>query len=277
MPDGTPIGALSGVSGESTDPSNLVAFMSSIYGTVTADTDYTDEVWFTHFQSTYDRWSELSGITYVYVSYDDGATFAGAAGASGLRADVRIGGHRIDGNSGVLAYSFYPNNAEMVIDTADTNYPSTGNAIRLRNVLAHESGHGLGLKHVSSNNSSILMEGNLSTSFDGPQYDDILGLQRHYGDDYEQSGGNNTSGTATSLGALGAGQTLSVGTSAVSAVVLPSAKDFVSIDDESDVDFFSFTTSAAGTVTIQLTPAGPDAQYGGNEQHRNVFQRGSAK
>ena len=213
--DGTPIGAMGGGASETDDPSNLAGFLNGIYGTVTPDTNYTDEVWFAHFQSTFDRWSALSGITYVYVSYDDGATFSTAPGELGVRADVRIGGHYIDGNSGNLAYNFYPNKGDMVIDTADTLYPSTGNAIRLRNVLAHESGHGLGLQHVISSSSSILMEGHLDTSFDGPQLDDILGLQRHYGDYYEKSGGNNTAASATALGTLGGGQTLSIGTSAV--------------------------------------------------------------
>ena len=73
--DGTPIPAMGGISGESSDSSNLVAFLSGIYGTVTADTNYTDEVWFSHLQSTFDRWSELSGLTFTYVAYDDGAAF----------------------------------------------------------------------------------------------------------------------------------------------------------------------------------------------------------
>jgi len=262
VPDGTPIGAFSGLSSEVAAPSNLVAFMNGIYGTVTADTNYTDEVWFAHMKSVFDRWSALSGINYVYAAYDDGASFGSSAGVLNVRADVRIGGHYIDGSSGVLAYNFYPNNGEMVIDTTETSYPSTGNAIKLRNVMAHESGHGLGLMHVISGSSAFLMEGTINTSFDGPQLDDILGLQRHYGDYYEKSGGNDTTAKATPLGTLGAGQTLSVGTAVVSTAVATTATDFVSIDDELDVDFFSFTTTSAGTVSIQLSPAGPTYNVG---------------
>ncbi len=273
VPDGTPVGAMGGVSGESSDPSNLVAFLSGVYGTVTADTNYTDEVWFSHFQSTFARWSELSGITYVYVGYDDGASLATAPGVLGVRADVRIGGHRIDGNSGVLAYNFYPENGDMVIDTVETSYPGTGNAIRLRNMLAHESGHGLGMQHVYSSSSAILMEAYLSTSFDGPQFDDVLGIQQIYGDYYEKNGGNDTAAKATPLGALGAGQTLSVGVDTVSTVILPSQTGFVSIDDASDIDVYSFTTTSATTVNIQLNPTGPSYVVGtsaGNETTYNA-------
>ena len=262
VPDGTMIGALSGLSSEVAAPSNLVAFLNGIYGTVSANTDYTDENWFPHVKSVYDRWSALSGINYVYVAYDDGATFGSFAGVLNVRADVRIGGHNIDGGSGVLAYNFYPNNGELVIDTTETSYPSTGNAIKLRNVLAHESGHGLGLQHVISGSSAFLMEGTINTSFDGPQLDDILGLQRHYGDFYEKNGGNDTSANPTSLGPLGGGATLSIGTSVISTVVAATATDFVSIDDDLDVDFFSFTTSSAGTVSIQLSPVGPTYNVG---------------
>ena len=139
---------MSGVSGETADGSSLVAFLNGIYGTVTADTNYTDEVWFPHFQSSFDRWSELTGITYVYAAYDDGAnltSFASLApGVLGLRADVRIGGHGIDGNSGVVAYNVYPDNGEMVIDTPDSFYNTTSNnSFRLRNTIMHESGHGI--------------------------------------------------------------------------------------------------------------------------------------
>ena len=276
--DGTAIPAMGGVSGESSDSSNLVSFLSGIYGTVTADTNYTDEVWFTHFQSSFDRWSELTGISYVYAAYDDGAAMSSfssmAPGVLGLRADVRIGGHRIDGNSGTLAYNFYPNNGEMVIDTADSFYSTTTtNSIRLRNTVMHEGAHGFGLDHVISGASGFLMEPITNSAFDGPQFDDILGAQRHYGDAYEKNGGNDTSAKATSLGTLGGGQTLSIGTSTVSTVVLPSAMDFVSIDDELDVDFFSFTTTSAGTVNLQLTPAGPTynvGPQGGSESSFNA-------
>jgi serralysin len=267
VPDGTPIPALSGLSTESSSPSNLVSFLNNIYGTVTDDNNHTDEIWFGHFKSVFDRWSELGGVTYVYANYDDGASFSSsslaAPGVLGVRADVRIGGHHIDGNSGVLAYNFYPNNGEMVIDTNDNYYSTTSNnSIRLRNILAHEAGHGLGLAHIDSSDSSFLMEPILSTSFDGPQYDDVLGLQRHYGDALEKNGGNNTVATATQLGTIGDNQTISIGTDGHRKALSTFHKDIISIDDESDIDYFSFSTSTSSFVSINLNPVGPTYSVG---------------
>ncbi len=74
-PDGTAIGAIGNISAESTDDSNLVAYMRGIYGDTDTDTDYTNEAWFQQFESVFDRWSELTGITYVYEPNDDGAEF----------------------------------------------------------------------------------------------------------------------------------------------------------------------------------------------------------
>jgi len=120
-----------------------------------------------------------------------------ASGVLGVRGDVRISGHFIDGNSGVLAYNFFPNFGDMVIDTGDNTYNNTAsNSLILRNILAHEHGHGLGISHVCPVNQTKLMEPFLTTAFDGPQPDDILAGNRGYGDDNEH---NDTPGTATGL------------------------------------------------------------------------------
>lgn len=263
-PDGTPIPALGGISGESSDPSNLVSYLGGIYGTTTDDNVYTDEPWFPLFQSVFDRWSELSGINYVYEPNDDGAEFTSfslmAPGVLGTRGDVRIGGHHIDGGSGVLAYNFYPDNGEMVIDTGDSFYNSTGsNSLRLRNVLSHELGHGIGLRHSVSSDANFLMEPFATTAFDGPQLDDILGAQRHYGDANEN---NDNISTATALGTFDVGQSLTIGTDAVDTAVAATEIDFVSIDSESETDFYAFELTAAATVELLLSPTGPTYQIG---------------
>jgi hypothetical protein len=94
---------------------NFVAFIRGIYNDSSTDSDYTDEPWFDVIESVFDRWSELSGITYVYEPNDDGIAFSDfasqAPGVVGVRGDVRIGGHNIDGNSGILAYNFFPTSA----------------------------------------------------------------------------------------------------------------------------------------------------------------------
>ena len=122
VPDATPIPALGGINTESSAGSDLVAYLGGIYGVSTNDMNYTDEPWFAHFQSVFSRWSQLTGINYVYSAADDGAAFTNTTanpGVLGVRGDVRIGGHYIDGNSNVLAYNFFPNHGDMVIDTGD--------------------------------------------------------------------------------------------------------------------------------------------------------------
>jgi serralysin len=272
-PDGTPIDALGNISGESADDSNLVAYMRGIYNETDTDSDYTDEVWFQQFESVFDRWSELTGINYVYEPVDDGAGFNAFSfltpGIVGTRGDIRIGGHRIDGNSGVLAYNFYPNNGEMVIDTADGYFNNTSsNSLKLRNVVAHEAGHGLGLRHSVSSDSNFLLEPYATTAFDGPQFDDILGAQRFYGDAF---GDNDSIASAADLGTVNVGQSVSVGTDAADMSVLPTETSFVSIDDETETDFFSFNVTDAGSVQVTLTPVGPTYQNGPQGGSQSAF------
>ena len=265
VPDGTDI---PGFAGEPAAVSDLVAFLGGIYGVTTGDANYTDEVWFDHFQSVFDRWSELSGIEYVYEPNDDGAAFSDvssvAPGILGARGDVRIGGHFIDGSFGALAYNFFPDVGEMVLDTGDIFYSSTGNnSLGLRNVVAHEAGHGIGITHVESNNADFLLEPSLSTSFDGPQLDDILAVHRFYGDAREDTaGGNDSFGSATSLGPVAPFSNVIVGTGGDTTSVHPSETDFLSIDDDSDVDYFSFSLPIANSIDFLLDPVGPTYSEG---------------
>lgn len=232
VPDGT---SIFGYNGEPTSASNLRAFLNAIYGS--------QAVWLPLFQQVFDRWSELNGVTYVYEPNDDGSAWTSttiAGGVLGVRGDVRISGHFIDGNSNVLAYNFFPNFGDMVIDTADNTYNNTTNNSRvLRNVLAHEHGHGLGLSHVCPVSQTKLMEPFLSVAFDGPQFDDILATNRGYGDSFES---NDAPGIATSLGSLAVGDTVSL--------------DTRSIDDNSDPDFFAFTVGAGTNASVTISPSG---------------------
>ena len=233
VPDGTPIGALGGIAGESTSASNLRAFLDGIYGN--------EATWIAHFQAVFDRWSALTGVTYVKVNYDDSASLSTASGALGTRADVRIGGHPIDGNFNVLAYNFFPSNGDMVIDTGDSYYGGGGLAngsLGFRNMLAHEHGHGLGFAHSCPINQTKLMEPTISTAYTHAQLDDTLAGWRGYGDDKEN---NDTSGAATNLGSLGNG-------------ITPVTE--VSADDDADVDFYKFTVAAGKFAAVTLTPTG---------------------
>ncbi len=226
VPDGTSI--TSGY-GEPAAPSSLRAFLTNIYGSEAA--------WLAVFQQVFDRWGQITGITYVYESSDDGATLSGLGGAIGVRGDIRIGGHAIDGNYGVLAYNYYPNNGDMVIDTPDSFYSNTSsNSLNLRNTVAHEHGHGLGLEHSCPLNRTKLMEPMLTTSFDGPQHDDILGTNRLYGDRFED---NDTSSTAAPLGALGS-----------------TTETNLSVDSNTDADLYSFIAGVGAALDVTITPIG---------------------
>ncbi len=270
VPEGA---AISAGNQESASGSSLIQFMDSLYGDngVPDNGDLTQKPWFTIFSSSLDRISQLSGLTYTYLAINGlpaaSVSIADSTTNSAIIPEILIGGHSIDGQSGsnTLAYNYFPGTGDMVIDTDNTSFfgNATNSSRGMRNVLIHEFGHGIGLDHVESSDGQFIMEPFVSTAFDGPQFDDILALQRGYGDVLEKNGGNNTSGTATSLGSISPGGTVSKGTSASnSTVVAASATDFVSIDDESDVDFFSFTVGAAGTATLTLTPKGPVYQQG---------------
>lgn len=245
--------------------SNLIARMDAIYGAGPGGNDLTLRPWFNNYQSTFDRWGSISGLSFQHEANDDGVQFTGtnnpgSEGVLGRRADIRIGGRNIDGNGNVLAFNFFPNSGEMVIDTNDSFYNSTANNSRgLRNVLAHEVGHGIGMSHLFSNNSNQLMEPFINNSFDGPQFHDILVAQHGYGDFNEKSFnglGNDVAARATSLGLLADGATLSIGNSARSLTVDFNAIDFFSIDSSTDIDFWSFSVDTAGTVDIFLEALG---------------------
>jgi hypothetical protein len=264
VPDGLSIS--SGI-GEGTSPSNLFATMDSGFASQGGRA-----TWVNRFQQIFDRWSQVTGITYVRVTpngndWDDGASW-GSNASAGLRGDIRISMHFIDGASNVLAYNFFPSSGDMVLDSGDIgNFASVGNQnVFLRNTVAHEHGHGMGLQHVCSSNSSQLMEPFLSTSFDGPRQDDIRGSQRHYGDPKES---NESSASGTTLGTLNPSGTLTLGAipNPLTGSNDPSAA-LLSIDAAGKTDWYLFTASSGLNATITATPVGSSydstAQSGGS-------------
>ncbi|TWT77278.1 Matrixin [Posidoniimonas polymericola] len=254
------------ISGE--DPSDLVSYLDDLFSETSSSSDLTSRSWFSVFQQSVDRWSELGGITFVYEENDNGSMVGGSAGRLGQLADVRIAGSYNDGPSGTLAYTWLPNNGDMVIDTGETSYFSrTASDYRtFRNTVMHELGHAIGLLHIESDTSSLLMEPYINTTFDGPQLDDIRGLHGLYGDVYEKaySGqGNDTAARATSLGLLSSGGVLGVGLDAAGdQAVAATETDFVSITDGSDIDYYSFSVDTPLEVSLTLTPRGGLFQQG---------------
>lgn len=231
MPDGTAIRDIGIGTGSGT--SSLFAWLNGIYGN--------PGVWQPLFAQVFARWSELIGVDYVYEPNDDGSQSNTGAGIIGVRGDVRIGAFNLandSSNGGVLAYNNFPNDGDMVFDRDTFFNNTTNNSRRLRNVISHEHGHGLGMAHVCPIANTKLMEPFASTVFDGPQLDDILNGQRHYGDLYEPQSDDPTN--APNLGAVAVGGIIGLTN--------------VSIDDNSDADFYEFTLTTPAEVQISVSP-----------------------
>ena len=232
--------------GEGSNPSTTFATFNAKFSNNTAQ-------WIGLFEQSFDRWGQLSGLTYRRVTsggneWDDGASF-GSAGNDTTRGDIRIATKPIDGGGGVLAYNSFPTNSDMVLDSAESWQSGSNNFRFLRNTIMHEHGHGLGFSHLCPVAGQTLMEPLLNTSFDGPQHDDIRAVHRGYGDIYEP---NDAIGVAASLG------TLAVGTTNISLLPTPnvSVGSVTSLDDNTDRDFYAFSLSSASLLSATVTPIG---------------------
>ncbi len=214
--------------------SNFQAKLATVFGSVENGRVKIREV--------FGAWHALTGITYTELASDDGAAF-GTAGSS-ARGDVRIGGIALTNNN-VLAYNYFPQDGDMVVNTGIGWGSSANNYRYFRNILMHEHGHGIGLAHVCPANSSKLMEPFISVNFDGPQHDDIRGGQRHYGDWKEP---NDSSAAATAV--------TSTGTQSFTNI---------SIDDNADSDWFKFTGAPGMKVTVKVQPNGFSSYVTGAE------------
>jgi len=235
---------------------NEPASLSSLFATF--DAKLARATWIAHFQSCFDRWEALTGIDFQRVTsggndWDNGGAWGLAGNAT--RGDMRIGMHPIDGNGNILAYCYFPSSGDMVLDQNDavgsSNLFSSTNSFRfLRNVVAHEMGHGIGVNHVCSNNSSQLMEPFINTGFDGPRHDDVRAVQRHYGDINEP---DNTAATAVNSGVMALGQTRTLGTIPGVAITTSST---LSIDANGEIDYHAFGTGQIFLANVTLTPQG---------------------
>lgn len=248
--------------GASVVSSDLITMLDTEFGVggVGGD-DYTLRPWFSIFEDSYARLSELGGLDFVYEPNDDGVNFSNSSSARGLlgvRGDIRIGGRTYGDGSTTLASNYFPDYGEMLINTDRGSYfDNTPNNYRgFRNTLMHETLHGVGVSHVSGSSPGFLMEPQITTAFDGPQLDDILALHRLYGDVYEKNGGNNSYATATSLGVVHTSQVAAIGLDGGDTLVLPTQTDFVSIDDNSDDDYYHFSLLEALDVAVELLPQG---------------------
>ena len=256
------------------DNSNLVSYLDGIFDPISTS-------WLPLFEQSFDRWSQLGGITFVRQSTDDGSLLQLSSGVLGVRGDVRLGGMFDDGPGGTLAFANLPNDGDIVFDTGETTFFSnaSGNYLQLRNTLMHEIGHAFGLFHVVSTTNQLLLEPFIGTSFDGPQLDDIRGIHGLYGDALEKTNGglgNDAFSLATSLGAITAGSNVSIGDDAASGqFVGANETDFVSIANSSDADFYSFSVSDPSTLQVTLTPWGGIFNQGVEFGEQSVFDANS--
>lgn len=216
--------------------SDLIAQMDSIYGAGN---------WQAEIANVFAEWQASTGNRYIFEPNDDGAAWPNSPGVLGVRGDIRIGGCNIDGNSGILAYNFFPNTGDMKIDSTDSFFNAGNLATAFHNVVSHEHGHGAGIFHVCPVDQTKLMEPFITTAFIGLQHDDIRAAQRHYGDPNELIGGfgNDGFGQAVDLGATPDG--------------VPVGVTGVSIDDDSDQDWYRFEAADnAKEIDVTLNPVG---------------------
>ena len=252
--DGTPL-SIGGTS-------NFVSFFDGLFNISDGGATASERPWFPLVKQSFDRWTELSALTFVYEPADDGATHGSTAGALGVRGDVRLAGKFLDGIGGTNAQAGFIPQADLTVDTGDPSYfgNSTNSYRALRNTLMHEIGHSFGLGHVDSNSAAFLMEGFSNNSFEGPQLDDVRAVQALYGDKYERlsgTGGNGSIGEASPLSVINSGTSLTIGAQAATGtLVLSTETDFASIANQNDVDFYSFTLTEAAIVDLTLTPLG---------------------
>ncbi|MFT4549044.1 MAG: hypothetical protein ACI9MB_003015, partial [Verrucomicrobiales bacterium] len=242
VPDNTPLDPLYPEDGESAAGSNFNAFMSRIYGGRSR--------WLPLMRTVFDSWSENTGVHFVYEPNDDGAPSPDSDGVRGIRGDIRVSGHRIDGDSNILAYNRSPNEGDMVVDTADNYYDDTSrSSFGFRSTLGHELGHGMGLAHVCPANQTKLMEPYGNDVILLPQHDDVYAMQTQYGDGFEDPDAdlfvdtNDFFETASDLGTLTNG--------------IIHNFDPLSIHNAIDEDVLLFETQGhSATVTIKMIPLG---------------------
>lgn len=224
VPDGTFVPS----SGLGSGASSLFSRMNSLFGGNTV-------LWQSKINQVFERWDQLCGANYV-LTIDDGAALHSSSGVQNVRGDVRISMITLT-NGNVLAYNYFPNNGDMVLNRSYNWNQSSGDYRFVRNTLGHEHGHGMGIEHVIPVNDTKLLEPFLSTAFDGPQSDDIQAAQWLYGDPFEN---NDNNATKTDIGSVMNGQQV----------------DLLAIERNTDTDWFRVVIPEGNALSITATPVG---------------------
>ncbi|MGJ8696085.1 MAG: matrixin family metalloprotease [Verrucomicrobiaceae bacterium] len=253
VPDGTPT--------PNTDQdladSDFRSWMQSLYGG-DATAPAASQPWFPLISDAFAAMEAECGINFIYEPNDDGASVLSQnRGVIGIRGDIRLSARFVDGNSSpfggnnVLAFAFAPDHGDIIFDSGDSFFDSTNqNSIRLHNVTTHELGHALGLAHVCPINRTKLMEPFAITSFRGPQFDETYSLQRQYGDPLENTGGSVSNDRASSASPI----------TPLSDV--PLTLQWLSIDDNADLDYLRFPAKEFQNVQAIISPNRASYQEG---------------
>src|SRR5678815_5725563 len=114
--------------------------------------------------------------------------------------------------------------------------------------------------HVCPTNQTKLMEPFLSLNYDGPQHDDLRGMQYLYGDTFES---NNTAPSATVMAATTVGATLDPSQITQGPAVTNGTRTSIETGDE---DWFRSSVAAPVVATIEVYPWG--ASYDSSTQNQ---------
>jgi len=220
-------------------------------------------------QECFDRWEEISGIDFVFVSVngvnDDGAAWG--SGGSATRGDIRIGMKALDGVNNVVGYNRFPQDGgDQVLDSAEAWGQSANSFLFLRQTVMHELGHAMGILHSCDQGAAdFLMEPLLDLSFDGPRADDMLSVHSLYGDILEPNDAPGPSNWTIPLSnnisaTLGAVPPPLTGTS-------PTDARTYSISKINDVDYFKIILVTPARVRVDARPVG--SIYAASPQNPN--------
>jgi hypothetical protein len=236
--------------GLGTGPNALNATFTGLFGA--GNVDQGREFW----RQAEAGWRKIAGLTYQEVADNDTPEDQSITHVT-TRGDIRVGGYPMGTGSGVLAYNAFPNSAgtglgggDMALNTSffiPGNLANPLNSYRyLRNVAAHEHGHGLAYIHPVPCDHTKLMEPFINVNFEQQQMDEIRGAQRNYGDRYA---GNNSAANAKDFGNL----TTPV---LVSVVERNLSTNGSTGFNSSSNDWFKFTIDSDQDVVITTAPTG---------------------